>query len=122
MTVIDDYLAGVPAAKRKLLEEVRKEMHKLLPDCEEATSYNLPCFKVNGEVVGGFAATRAGASYYPFSGSTLLILKKEFVDYSQTKGALHFSVEQPLSKKQIKLLVDTKLQQIAESQLKKKTK
>ncbi len=122
MTVIDDYLAGVTAAQRKLLEEVRKEMHKLLPDCEEAISYNLPCFKVKGEVVGGFAATKSGASYYPFSGSTLQVLKKEFAEYSQTKGALHFSAEQPLSKKQIKLLVDTKLQQIAESQLKKKTK
>ena len=122
MTVIDDYLAGVPASQRKLLEEVRKEMHKLLPDCEEAISYNLPCFKVNGEVVGGFAANKNNCAYYPFSGSTLQVLKKEFADYSQTKGALHFSAEQPLSKKQIKLLVDTKLQQIAESQGKKKTK
>ena len=115
MTVIDDYLAGVPAGQRKLLEELRKEMHKLLPGCEEAISYNLPCFKVDGEVIGGFAATKSGASYYPFSGSTLLVLKKEFEEYSQTKGALHFSVEQPLSKRQIKLLVDTKKQQIAEA-------
>ena len=122
MTVIDDYLKGVPAPQRKLLEDVRKEMHKLLPDCEEAISYNLPCFKVNGEVIGGFAATKAGASYYPFSGSTLSVLKKEFADYSQTKGALHFTAEQPLTKRQIKLLVDTKLQQIAEGYGKKKTK
>ena len=122
MTVIDDYLAGVPAGQRKLLEDLRKEMHKLLPGCEEAISYNLPCFKVGGEVVGGFAATKSGASYYPFSGSTLQVLKNEFSDYSQTKGALHFSTDQPLSKKQIKLLVDTKLQQIAEGYGKKKTK
>jgi len=122
MTVIDDYLAGVPEAKRKLLGELRKEMKRLLPKAEEAISYNLPCFKVDGEVVGGFAATKAGGSYYPFSGSTLSMLKKEFGNHSQTKAALHFTAEQPLTKKQIKLLIDTKLLQIAESAVTKKKK
>lgn len=122
MTVIDDYLKSVPPAQKKLLEDLRKEMHKLLPDCEEAISYNLPCFKVDGQVIGGFAATKSGASYYPFSGSTLSVLQNEFAGFSQTKGALHFTVEKPLSKKQIKLLVDTKLRQIAEDQGKKKGK
>jgi uncharacterized protein YdhG (YjbR/CyaY superfamily) len=112
MTVIDDYLKKVPAAQRTLLEELRKEMRRLLPDAEEAISYGLPCFKVDGKVVGGFAERKNGCSYYPFSGSTLSVLKKEFADFSQTKAALHFSADQPLSKKQIKLLVDTKLKQL----------
>jgi uncharacterized protein YdhG (YjbR/CyaY superfamily) len=115
MTVIDDYLAGVPAAQRKLLEDLRKEMKRLLPKAEETISYGLPCFKVEGGVVGGFAATKAGGSYYPFSGSTLSVLKKEFVDFSQTKAALHFTAQQPLSKKQIKLLIDTRMKQITET-------
>ena len=112
MTVIDDYLKTVTDSQRKLLEDVRKEMHKLLPNCEEAISYNLPCFKVEGQVIGGFAATKAGASYYPFSGTTLTLLKEELADFSQTKGALHFTTDKPLTKKLIKLLVDTKLGQL----------
>jgi uncharacterized protein YdhG (YjbR/CyaY superfamily) len=36
MSVIDDYLKKVPAGQRKLLEDLRKEMKKLLPDAEEA--------------------------------------------------------------------------------------
>ena len=51
MTVIDDYLAGVPAAQRKLLEDLRKEMKRLLPKAEETISYGLPCFKVEGGVI-----------------------------------------------------------------------
>ena len=61
MTVIDDYLKKVPAGQRKLLEELRKEMRKLLPDAEDAISYGLPCFKVDGNVVGGFAANKTSA-------------------------------------------------------------
>lgn len=122
MTVIDDYLKGVPAAQRKLLQEVRQEMRKLLPDAEEAISYGLPCFKVDGGVVGGFAANKNFCSYYPFSGSTLGALKTELANYSQTLSALHFTEEKPLTKKIIKLLVDTKLQQIADGYGKNKKK
>ena len=122
MTVIDDYLKGVPAGKRKLLQEVRQEMRKLLPKAEEAISYGLPCFKVDGKVVGGFAANKNFCSYYPFAGSTLGLLKKELADYSQTLSALHFTAEKPLTKKIIKLLVDTKLKQIDEGYHSKKTK
>lgn len=122
MTVIDDYLKKVPAGQRKLLEDLRKEMKKLLPDAEEAISYGLPCFKVDGKVVGGFAANKNFCSYYPFAGATLGLLKKELEGYSQTLSALHFTEEKPLTKNIIKLLVDTKLRQIAEGYHDKKTK
>ena len=122
MTVIDDYLKTVPLGQRKLLQEVRQEMRKLLPEAEEAISYGLPCFKVDGGVVGGFAANKNFCSYYPFSGSTLGALKTELADYSQTLSALHFTENKPLTKKIIKLLVAHRLQQIAEGYGKKKTK
>jgi uncharacterized protein YdhG (YjbR/CyaY superfamily) len=122
MTVIDDYLKNVPADQRKLLEELRKEMRKLLPNAEEAISYGLPCFKVDGKVVGGFAANKNFCSYHPFAGATLGLLKTELANYSQTMSALHFTAEKPLTKKIIKLLVDTKLKQIQEGYHEKKTK
>ena len=122
MTVIDDYLKKVPVEQRKLLEDLRKEMRRLLPDAEEAISYGRPCFKVDGKAVGGFAANKNFCSYYPFAGSTLGLLKKELAEYSQTLSALHFTAEKPLTKKLIKLLVDTKLQQIEEGYHSKKTK
>ena len=122
MTVIDDYLKKVPVEQRKLLEDLRKEMRRLLPDAEEAISYGLPCFKVDGKVVGGFAANKNFCSYYPFAGSTLGLLKKELDDSAQTLSDLHFTAEKPLTKKLVKLLVDTKLQQIEEGYHSKKTK
>jgi len=114
MTVIDDYLKKVPMEQRKLLEGVRDEMRKLLPDAEEAISYGLPCFKLDGKAIGGFAANKNFCSYYPFAGSTLGLRKNELAGYSQTLSALHFTEEMPLTKKIIKLLVDTKMKQIDE--------
>lgn len=114
MTVIDDYLATAPADKRALLQGVREQMRALLPDAVEAISYNLPCFKVDGKVIGGFAANKNFCSYYPFDGTTLALLKEELAGFSQTKSALHFTAEKPLTKELIELLVATKQQQIAE--------
>ena len=122
LTVIDDYLKTVSPEQRKLLEEVRQEMRRLLPDAEEAISYGLPCFKVPGGVVGGFAANKNFCSYYPFSGTTLGALKSDLANYSQTLSALHFTNEKPLTKKSIKLLVAHRLKQISEGYGKKKTK
>ena len=122
LTVIDDYLKKVPPGQRRMLEELRQEMRKLLPDAEEAISYGLPCFKVPGGVVGGFAANKNFYSYYPFSGTTLGALQADLSGYSQTLSALHFTDENPLTKKVIKLLIAHRLQQIAEGYGKKKAK
>lgn len=122
MTVIDDYLATVPKDQRELLQELRKEMRRLLPDAVEAISYNLPCFKVDGKVIGGFAANKNFCSYYPFDGTSLALLKKEVGSYSQTKSALHFTKEQPLPKKLVKLLIDTKFKLLAEGYGRKPSK
>jgi hypothetical protein len=43
------------------------------------------------------------------------LLKKDLEGYSQTLSALHFTGEKPLTKKIIKLLVDTRMQQITET-------
>lgn len=113
MTVIDDYLAAVPAHQRKLLESVRREMRALLPDADEVISYGLPCFKVDGKAVGGFAANKNSCSYYPFSGGVLAELRDQLAGFSQTKSALHFTDEQPLTPELISLLVETRQREIA---------
>lgn len=116
MSVIDDYLQTVPAAQRELLEAVRVTMHAVLDQrniaAEEAISYGLPCLKVAGKAVGGFAANKNFCSYYPFSGSVLGLLKAELVGFSQTKSALHFSEVNPLTAELIEQLVVSRLGQI----------
>jgi uncharacterized protein YdhG (YjbR/CyaY superfamily) len=94
---IDAYLAGVTATSRALLEKLRKMIHAIVPEAEECISYRIPAFRYEGRVIAGFQATSKGASYYPFSGTTLATLARETAAYGQTKSALHFDKALPVS-------------------------
>jgi uncharacterized protein YdhG (YjbR/CyaY superfamily) len=107
-STIDDYLAKVKGAQRRALDELRALIRSLLPKAEECISYGLPAFRLDGEVVAGFAATAKGCSYYPFSGSTLASLAAELDGYSMTSGALHFTPERPLPRALVRKLLKTR--------------
>ena len=106
---INEYLKGVKGDKRAALDELRQLLRTLLPKAEECISYGLPAFRLDGEVVAGFAATAKGCSYYPFSGSTLRTLANDLEGYSMTAGALHFSPEKPLPRALVRKLVKTRI-------------
>ena len=94
---IDTYVAKASTRSRSLLTALRKTIHSVLPDAEECISYGLPAFRHDGKVVAGFAATKNGGSYYPFSGRTLGTLARDVKAYGQTKGALHFDKPLPVA-------------------------
>lgn len=115
------YLNKLSEPQKSTLARVRKIISEILPTATECISYGLPAFKYNGSVIAGFAAAQNHCSYYPFSGSTLGTLKSSLRRYSQTKSALHFSHDKPLSKKIIKLLLLTRITEIKPKQPKSKT-
>jgi uncharacterized protein YdhG (YjbR/CyaY superfamily) len=94
---IDAYLAGVDTKTRRLLQDLRKTIHTLVPEVVECISYQLPAFRYDGRVIAGFASRSTGGSYYPFSGTTLATLADDLEGYSQTKSALHFEGPLPLA-------------------------
>ncbi len=106
---IDSYLAGLPEPNRASLEELRRRIRQVLPDADEGISYGLPAFRIQGKVVAGFAAFKNHLSYLPHSGSVLPALSDELADYAQTKGSLHFPIDEPLSQDLVTRLVTTKL-------------
>ena len=105
---IDDYLESVPEPQRSTLQEVRRRILELLPECEQGLSYGMPAFKVRGKVIAGFAAAKTFNSYYPHSGSVFDRLESQLQGYEHTRGALHFPLDRPLSKKLLKQLIDAK--------------
>ncbi len=109
---IDAYLAAVKGERRAALEALRAVLRSLVPDAEECISYGMPAFRLRGEIVGGFAATGKGCSYYPFSGSTLDTLAPELAGYTRTKSALHFEAGEGLPKALVRKLVRARLAEL----------
>lgn len=105
---IHDYLESVAEPQRSTLQEVRKRILSLLPECEQGISYGLPAFIVRGKVMAGFAAGKSFNSYYPHSGAIFEQLEKELISFEKTKGALHFPKDKPLSKALLKKLIEAK--------------
>lgn len=85
---------------------------EILPEAEQCISYRIPAFRVHGKVVAGFVAFVEHLSYLPFSGSTLATLAVELDGYTRTKGALHFTPEQPLPESLVRALIDARLGEI----------
>lgn len=108
-TTIDQYLAPVTGQRRAALDRLRQTIRAVVPKAEECISYGIPAFRLDGRIVAGFAATKKGCSYFPFSGSTLHTLASELKNYNGTKSSLHFDPGQPLPVRLVRKLIKTRI-------------
>lgn len=109
---IDSYLAALDEPKRTTLEALRQSILDVVPEAEQCISYGLPAFKIQGKTVAGFAAFKRHLSYLPHSGSVLPALGDDLAEYEQTKGSLHFPIDEPLPKRLVKKLLTTRMRQL----------
>lgn len=93
-TNINGYIATFPADVRKALEEVRTTIQKAAPKAEEVISYDIPTFRLNGNLVH-FAAYTKHIGFYP-GAAGIEAFKKEIASYKSAKGSVHFPLDQPM--------------------------
>ncbi len=79
---MDEYIKTFPEEVQIILEKMRQTIQKAAPEVVEAISYQIPTFKLNGNLVF-FAAFKNHIGFYPTS-SGIEAFKKEL---SQCKGA-----------------------------------
>ena len=111
---IDEYLATVDEPHRATLTALRDTLRGLLPGAEECISYGMPCFKVDGKAIAGFAAFKRHCSYFPHSGGVVDMVKN-LPDWctAASKGTLQFPVDRPLPKKLVAELVRLRHEELA---------
>jgi uncharacterized protein YdhG (YjbR/CyaY superfamily) len=107
---VDAYLAALDEPKQSTLRSLRQTILEIVPEAEEGISYGMPAFKVQGQVIAGFAAFKNHLSYFPHSGSVIPALE-EAAPYVTTKGALQFPVNTPLPKSLVKQLISARMHQ-----------
>jgi uncharacterized protein YdhG (YjbR/CyaY superfamily) len=91
---IDEYISAFSPEVQAILQEVRHAVRKAAPDAQEAISYQIPAFKLNGVLVY-FAAFKKHIGFYPpVRGDARL--EKAASPYAGEKGNLKFPLDQPI--------------------------
>ncbi|MCB8943232.1 MAG: DUF1801 domain-containing protein [Ardenticatenaceae bacterium] len=91
---IDDYIAQFPTAVQDKLHQLRATIKAAAPAATEAISYQMPTFKLHGNLVH-FAAYKNHIGFYPVP-SGIEAFQQELSVYKQGKGSIQFPLDQPL--------------------------
>lgn len=84
---IDEYIVLFPEEVQEILKKIRRMVHEIIPNVEEAISYGIPTFRVAGKNVFHFAAYKDHVSVHPVPRA----MEEEVSKYRTGKGTLQFN-------------------------------
>ena len=111
---VDQYLKGLPEDAVFSLQALRRQVIELVPKGEEGISYAMPCVKLNGKAVAGYAAFKNHIGYFPHSGHIVPQLPKELAGRKQTTGGFQFALGEVLTDDLVAKLVTLRLKELGE--------
>lgn len=111
---VDQYLRGLPQSAVFSLQALRRQVLEIVPNGEECISYAMPCVKLNGKAVAGFAAFKKHIGYFPHSGNIVPQLSRELANRKQTTGGFQFELGEVLSDDLVGKLVSLRLKELSE--------
>lgn len=117
---IDAYIAGFPQEVQAILTKIRATIRKAAPEAEEAFSYQMPTFRLHGNLVH-FAAFKKHIGFYP-TPSGIEQFKTELSAYHNAKGSVQFPLDQPIPYELIQRIVAFRVAENLEKVAAKKRK
>jgi uncharacterized protein YdhG (YjbR/CyaY superfamily) len=102
-TTIDAYIAAFPDEVQTILQEIRRTIHEAAPEATEAISYQMPTFKLHGNLVH-FAAFKNHIGFYP-APTGIVEFKEDLSVYKQGKGSVQFPLDRPMPHDLIRRIV-----------------
>jgi uncharacterized protein YdhG (YjbR/CyaY superfamily) len=106
---IDEYIAAFSPEVRSILQMIRNTIRNAAPDAQEAISYKMPTFKLNGALVY-FAAFKNHIGLFPPVRGDARI-EKAIARYRGEKGNLKFPLDQPMPYGLIERIVKLRVKQ-----------
>jgi len=113
---IDEYISTFPKNIQTILQELRQVIRDVAPEAKEVISYQIPTFKLNGNLVH-FAAFKDHISFFPTS-SGVEAFKRELSDYETSKGTIRFPLDKPIPFDLIKRIVKYRVEENLEKAVK----
>ncbi|HEY0176274.1 MAG TPA: DUF1801 domain-containing protein [Pedobacter sp.] len=91
---IDEYIDAFPIDIQQILEKLRDVIKKAAPAAKETISYQIPTFKLEGNLVH-FAAYKHHIGFYP-GPDAVATFRKELSAYQGSKGTVKFQPGKPV--------------------------
>jgi uncharacterized protein YdhG (YjbR/CyaY superfamily) len=91
---VDDYIAGFPAEIQSILQQIRSIIRETVPDAEEVINYQMPTYRLQGNLVH-FAAFKSHIGFYP-TPTGVEAFMDELAPYQHAKGSIRFPFDQPI--------------------------
>ena len=98
---VDEYIATHPEDVQAILQRVRSTIRKAVPGAEEAISYQIPTYKLQGAYVVYFAGWKEHYSLYPANDRLVAAFKEDLAPYEVSKGTIRFPLSRPVPVKLI---------------------
>lgn len=108
-TTIDEYLATKPPERRERLEQLRQAVRAAAPDADEAISYNMPAFRLDGRFFVSFDAYKRHDSLFPASAAVVDGLADEIRPYLAGRGTIQFKADRPLPLDLVRRIVEIRV-------------
>ena len=91
---IDEYIDTFPKNVQVILQELRQIIRDSALEAEEAIRYQMPTFRLNGNLVH-FAAYKNHIGFYP-TPSAIKAFKENLSAFKTSKGAIQFPLTEPI--------------------------
>ena len=106
---IAEYLATLTDEQRAVMAQLRDAILEAAPEAEDAFSYRIPAFKLDGKILVWYAAWKEHYSLYPLSASMLREHAAEIEGYETSKGTIRFPASRPIPFELVKKLVKERI-------------
>jgi uncharacterized protein YdhG (YjbR/CyaY superfamily) len=115
-TTVDDYLAGLPADRRAVVESMRAAIRSAAPAATETIAYSMPALRTaDGRFLVSYAAYKKHYSLFPASGVVVDALGAELTPYLAAKATIQFPAGSPLPFSLVARIVEIRVAELAEA-------
>ena len=103
------YIAACPPKARAALKQVRATIRATAPKAEDAFSYRIPAFRLDGRVLVWYAAFTNHYSMFPVGTDIVRGLGKAGEGYETSKGTIRFPLDAKVPVALVKKLVKARM-------------
>ena len=106
------YFAATPPKARAALKKIRATILTVAPRAQEAFSYRIPAFRLDGEPLVWYAAFKNHCSLYPMTAAIRRRLGADLDGYETSKGTVRLPLAHPMPAALIKKLVRARIAEL----------